>query len=264
MTCPKYDFHTHTAHVGCANQTMTVPAILARAAQLGVTALGISDHLDKPEKVPAHRAILADLKAADTPIDLYMGAELNYLALDGGFFADEAMKEELGIQYVNAGPHHWWIESYDFDKLVAIHHRHHLKTCAHPMVDAIVHPYFFHTVRWGEWGWPHFDADCVRRIPRSFAVELGQAARDSGTAVEINGTSALAFMGGQQKNEWEQAYFEFMSIVAEQGATFSTGSDAHDVSNLENVATCWAFLERLGIGEDRVFRPDCTPINRGR
>ncbi len=29
------DLHLHTAHVGCANETMSVPALLAKCEELG-------------------------------------------------------------------------------------------------------------------------------------------------------------------------------------------------------------------------------------
>jgi histidinol phosphatase-like PHP family hydrolase len=131
------------------------------------------------------------------------------------------------------------------------------------LVDALVHPYFFYMANWGQWGWPPFDAACVRRIPRRFAVELGQAARDTGTAIEINACSTIHYMGRDRKDaDWEEAYLEFMSIVAAQGATFSVGSDAHAIDGVDRIADSWTFIDRLGLPESRLFRPACRPINR--
>ena len=42
MDCPRWDFHVHTEHLGCANKTMAVPAILAECERLGVAAVGFN------------------------------------------------------------------------------------------------------------------------------------------------------------------------------------------------------------------------------
>lgn len=42
------DLHLHTAHVGCANETMSVPDLLARAEEVGYTHIAITESLQRP------------------------------------------------------------------------------------------------------------------------------------------------------------------------------------------------------------------------
>lgn len=39
----RYDFHMHTTYLKCANETMTVPAILRRCEDLGLETIAITD-----------------------------------------------------------------------------------------------------------------------------------------------------------------------------------------------------------------------------
>ena len=40
------DYHIHTHYCGCANETMTIPAILERCKAAGRTSIAITDHRD--------------------------------------------------------------------------------------------------------------------------------------------------------------------------------------------------------------------------
>ena len=53
MTCPRYDLHIHTKYLGCANETMEVPDIIEECHRLGVTTVGITDHLNTLDQLPA-------------------------------------------------------------------------------------------------------------------------------------------------------------------------------------------------------------------
>ena len=83
MSHPKVDFHIHTKYLGCANHTMEVPAIIETCERLGVTALGITDHLNTIDQLPKHVPILEDIREHETDMDIYFGVELNFTGLDG-------------------------------------------------------------------------------------------------------------------------------------------------------------------------------------
>ncbi|NIA15414.1 MAG: PHP domain-containing protein, partial [Nitrospiraceae bacterium] len=189
MPCPRYDFHTHTAYLGCANETMEVAAIVRECERLDVKALGITDHLNHLNQMELHAPILADIRALDTPVAVYFGVELNYTACDGPFAFNEEVKEACGFQFAIGGIHATYVDEYDPRKIIDIQHRHHLKTCADPLVQVLVHPYWFSEGEFKQRGWP-LD-EWIGWIPESHARELAQAARDSGTAIEINATANL-------------------------------------------------------------------------
>ena len=59
------------------------------------------------------------------------------------------------------------------------------------------------------------------------------------------------------KRGYVKEYFDYLSIFAEEGAIFSLGSDAHDLSHLAAIQDTWQIVERLNLFEDRIWRPKC-------
>ena len=59
----KCDLHIHTKYLGCANETMELEAIARRCREVGVECIGITDHLNTPDRLELHRPILADIHA---------------------------------------------------------------------------------------------------------------------------------------------------------------------------------------------------------
>ncbi len=126
MTIPKCDFHIHTKYLGCANETMEIPAIVQECKRLGVTTLGITDHLNTLDKLELHLPIKKDIQALDSEIDVYFGVELSVLAFDGGFAFNSEVKEQYGFQFAIGGIHDTFVDTYDIKSIVDIQHRHHL------------------------------------------------------------------------------------------------------------------------------------------
>ena len=61
-----------------------------------------------------------------------------------------------------------------------------------------------------------------------------------------------------------EEYFEYLSILAEEGATFAVGSDAHRIERLAAIEAAWKMADRLGLTEDRIWRPACEPMIGGK
>ena len=159
------DYHTHTKYLGCANETMEVPAIVAECKRIGVTSLGITDHLNTLDRLDDHKPIKADLESIETSIDIYFGVELNFLGLDGSFAYSEEVRDEFGFQFAIGGIHGTYLDEYDLDKILEVQHRHHLRTCQDPLVDVLVHPYWFGKGEFDRKGWPWFDS--MKPVPDS-------------------------------------------------------------------------------------------------
>lgn len=256
---PKCDFHVHTKYLRCANETMEVPAIVQECQRLGVTTLGITDHLNSLDKLDLHLLIKRDIEALMPELDVYFGVELNFTEVDGGFAFSSEIKEEYGFQFAIGGIHSTYVEAYDLKQIVDIQHRHHLKTCEDPLVDVLVHPYWFGKGGFEERGWPWFDS--MQAVPESYARELGQVARDTGTAIEINACANLE--NSAYSDRYVKEYIDYLAIIAEEGPCFSLGSDAHDIGRLETVWTAWEVAERLGLGADRIWQPTGAPMVKG-
>ena len=255
-TATHYDFHIHTAHLRCANETMSVPAILDTAEQLGVAKLGIADHLNTLEKLPLQRRIREDLLASSPAMQVYFGVELNFLGCDGEFAFNPEVKEELGFQFAIGGIHATYCAEYDLSKIIDVQHRHHLHTCENALVDVFVHPYWFGKGEFDRNEWPWFDS--VRPVPESYARELGQTAKATGTAIEINACANLCNPGNAP--DYVDRYAEYLAAIAAEGAMFSLGSDAHDIGHLRAIKAAWQMVERLGLSEDRIWTPCGEPF----
>ncbi len=254
MSCPKYDFHIHTAHGHCANETMQVADIVATAAGCGVEVLGIADHFNHGPNM--HRDEQWDIRRdiqqlVDPPIEVIFGVEVDFTAA-GCLPMDLAAKEEFGFQYAIAGIHSCFCDEYDIAKIVAIQHDHHLTVCKNPAIDVLVHPYWFNKGEFDAGGWPWFDT--MSHVSESMARELGAAARETNTAIELNATAVIACSA--YSDRFKAEYAEYMAVLAEEGVMFSFGSDAHGIGSLAEVASAWKFADDLGIPPERIWRPD--------
>lgn len=228
---------------------MEVSAIAEACERLGVTKLGITDHLNSLDKLELHRPIKKEIERLNTSLDVYFGVELNFLGCDGAFPFNKDIKEQYGFQFAIGGIHGTYMDRYDLKQIVDIQHRHHLKTCFDPLVDVLVHPYNTLANVFQNAGWPPFHMDAV---PKHYARELGQAARDSGTAIEIH-WRCLSQLG--------DAYKAYLQILAAEGASFSLCSDAHDINTLKNVEASWQVAFELGLTSDRIWSPEGQPLN---
>lgn len=253
---PSFDFHIHTKYLGCANQTMEVPAIVQECRRLGVTALGITDHLNSLDKLELHLPIKRDIQSLAPEMDLYFGVELNFTSADGGFAFSREVKEQYGFQFAIGGIHGTYLDTYDLKKIVDVQHRHHLKTCRDPLVDVLVHPYWFGKGEFDKKGWPWFDS--LQSVPESYARELGQTAKETSTAIEINACSNLTNPAYSER--YVKEYIEFLAVVAAEGCCFALGSDAHDIGRLKDIRMAWQVAKHLNLPADRIWHPQGQPL----
>ena len=257
MSCPRYDFHIHAKYIGCGGCDMEPAEIARQSAAAGCTAIAITDHVNDFDWIERHRAAPDDIRAVATDIDVFFGVEVNFLDPDKGLALTEEMKAEYGVQVAIGGPHHHYLEGeYDLAKIIDSQHDMHLKTCANPLIDVLVHPYWFGGGSFDPLGWPMFDAQHLKQVPAAYARELGQAAVETNTAIEINACASL-----NKGDHWLKVYMDYLTAIAETGATFCPGSDAHGYESLAKIPIAWHLAEKLGLDESRIFRPACEPLH---
>ncbi|MGI5816813.1 MAG: hypothetical protein ACOX9R_01815 [Armatimonadota bacterium] len=248
------DLHIHTAHVGCANETMSLPALLARCEELGRTQIAITDHLNGPQHLEAQAAILEELPAYDGPLAVTWGVEATIADAEAGTITvTEEHVEQFGYEFVIAGPHGRYGET-DPDAIIAINHRLMLATVRNPIVDVLVHPWWFSRKEW-ETGAMTWFSD-MSRIPDSHVEELAEACLETGTAVEMNSTAILHHQRYDER--FIDDYREYIAALNARGVSFTVCSDAHDISRLELSADAARFLADAGVPDERIAVPEPT------
>ena len=253
----KFDFHIHTKYLGCANETMEVDAIAREWERVGCEVIGIADHLNSPDKLELHRLILEDIRKLDTDIPVYFGAELNFTGQGQGFVFSEEIKADCGFQFGIGGVHDTYLDEWNLARAIEIQHRHHLLVCQDPVVDVLVHPWWWKPFEFRTKGFGDFPSAAA--VPERLTRELAQAAKGTATAIEINaGANLLRLPPGHA-----EAYFEYLSILNAEGVTFALGSDAHKIEQVDDSLAVWEMVERLSIPENRIWRPAGKPIIGG-
>jgi len=252
----KEDYHIHTEYLKCADPTMCVPDIVERCAQLGCQTIGISDHINVHKDIPVHDSIKADLKALSPRLDIYFGAELNFLGADQGFPFSEQIKRDNGFQFAIGGVHSSYGAA-DIAAAAEVNHRHHLLTCRDPLVDVLVHPWWFNS---GEFGKDAlFYSEDLSFVSDRYIAELAEAALETNTAVEIN-TSAIFFDQPAYSDTFKNDYKEYLGKLNSAGVTFSIGSDSHNIEHLQQILFAWELVQELAIPEDRMWKPSGEPF----
>lgn len=95
------DYHIHTLYLKCANETMTVPALVAKAEELGLKSIAVTDHLNAPQFLDEHRHIKRDLAEIDSELEIIFGVEVNVIDQDTGEVSiNQQQIDELGFELV--------------------------------------------------------------------------------------------------------------------------------------------------------------------
>jgi len=102
------DWEVHATTYRGQDERMTVPGIVARCAELGLTHIGIMDHLAPERGWPAEglKKVFADFEDLQVPsgLHVYRGAEVDIT--EAGCMPDlPELREELGLDYVIGSVH---------------------------------------------------------------------------------------------------------------------------------------------------------------
>lgn len=216
------DLHTHTIASGHAYST--VNELAQAAASLGLAALGISDHGPAMPGGPHryHFCAMRFIPREIAGVRILCGVEANILDTRGGLDLGPEVLSEL--DYVMAGLHeHCGFQPGDMGRNTEAV----LAAMANPRVACISHP-----------GNPAF--------PLRYR-EVVQAARETGTALEINNSSLTLSRKGSDGNCGEIA-----RLCAELGASVLVGSDAHIAQGVGQFQAAVSLLTEAGVPESQV------------
>lgn len=251
----KCDIHIHTNISACAVREMTLAAVVKGCERLGHRFVGISDHINHPDHVARNATLRPQIEQVRSDVRIYFGGEDNYLPEFGGHSVSLQLRSKFGYQYVIGSHHNLYVPETckDLETIVRAQHEHHLETCRHPAMDILGHPFRYLKGTLLERCGRTPEA-MEEAMPDERVRELGRVARETGTAVEINTTSFLcAFEPG---NPFIAGYRRLVDILAEERVTFALGSDAHRPAGLDDILPAWDLMDRMGISDDRIWRPE--------
>lgn len=250
------DLHIHTERCGCGNETMAVSAVLERCQELGYRSIAITDHYNGPQHLEAQRQIREDLRGHNGPVAVTWGVECTIADAElGTLTVDEALVEELEYDYVIGGPHGRYEETGP-DAIIETQHRLIMATVLNPIIDVLVHPWWFSRLEW-ERGTMNWFTD-MSQIPDRHIEELAQACVDTGTAVEMNAGGIIHHP--HYLEPMQASYREYIAALCDRGVTFTACSDAHDISTLERSKDAATFLADAGVPDEQIAVPEPSEL----
>ncbi|NCO42725.1 MAG: hypothetical protein COZ06_00375 [Armatimonadetes bacterium CG_4_10_14_3_um_filter_66_18] len=245
------DYHLHTTYLKCANETMTVEAIYRRGEELGLTSIGITDHLNTRDKLPEHEKIKHDMAVTETSLETFFGVELNLLNVEGDIPYDDGVREQLGFEFAIGGIHATYVDEWDVKRVVDIQHHHHLRFARDPLIDVVVHPWWFSGGEFQQKGFPKFDDLSV--VSENYHLEFARTAKEHGTAIELN--ASAIFVCDWYPDRFKEQYKDYVRLLAGEGVQLSVCSDAHDIGMLGTTRVVEAVLEEIGVSDDQIWNP---------
>lgn len=242
----QWDFHVHTTISVCARKQMTVENILERAACIGYTKLGLSDHVGQTGEQIDQILSLRDRFANQTGLACWLGCEIAPKE-GGGFCQDEDTLARL--DYCLVAPTHTIappdtetcseqeVQIY-LDSWLSLS-----RTCLDSILtDVIAHPLRGLGSYWR--GRP-----LITYLDRDSLAEIFKLMAERNVAMELNDTI----------ENHETAYYEyreFYGMAAEAGVRFSPASDAHGLDRLGFQVNWLRLAQDLGLGDDRFWSPE--------
>jgi len=245
------DYHIHTGHIGCSGNTATVGQIYRRCEDVGLTSIAITDHLNTLDQQDKHRAIKADMDADTTSMEVFFGVELDIPPHSAPLPYNKVIKENIGFQFAIGGVHGTYLRSYDLDRLISIQHQALCKAAADPLIDVVVHPWWFSYGEFERNGFPWFNDLSV--VPQELHLEFARTAVGNGTAVEVN--AGAIHCNPRYSDEFKAQYNEYIKLLVGEGVKLSVCSDAHGLDHLGRTRVVEEVLEGLGVPDDAFWHP---------
>lgn len=238
----KYDMHIHTAYCGHAHGT-TVESICARADELGLNTIAITDHVFAPGDLPVISQIRREAEECNPDCRVIVGAEVD---VDGLYEDGRLVTGDLeGIDYVIAGFHYVpGIGNYPHspsdctlkpEEFLKVWQNSLLGIVSNSAVDTLAHP--------GRLVAASIDLDTYFEDVLAVFEEVAQLSAANNVAWEINELTGFRLSEYYQR-QWHRIY----RIGLDAGVKLVYGSDAHDPLSIATGEFANLVLHDLGEG----------------
>lgn len=228
------DWEIHAVAYRGQDERMTVPSIVSRCAELGLTHIGILDHLapDRGWPVEALKKVFADFEGLQVPsgLQVYRGAEVDIT--EAGYLPGlEKVREELGLDYVIGSVHEGRKEGATEEEYIARQFELMMKVLQESgPIDILGHP----------WGGRSLD-----KVPEDMLRNLLSRAAAVGVGVELS----ARFGAGEADLKL------LVERALEAGAKLAPASDAHTYDHLGETAELQPILEQAGVQDEHLWLP---------
>lgn len=223
------NLHTHSIFSGCAKREMDILSMVRRADELGLEVLAVTDHFHSDTGDERFLAYIDSIKKtvaeSGCKVKVLFGAELSAI---GAGVRLEAPETNAAIDYRLYSTNHfhcpYWTQPEEKTaRGYALYMLDIVRELAHSgFADAIAHPFvgnYIHAVE---------DRHSVSAaITDNELGDILSVLRDTGVAYEINYRAALGFP------EFSRRWWK---IGKEVGVTFTIGTDAHTLADLDTVS----------------------------
>jgi histidinol phosphatase-like PHP family hydrolase len=249
MKPTEVDLHIHTQYCPCAKKEMTVEAVVEKASERGLKAIGFVPHSypiaeHGPEKLSTYEKVREEVERISEPgLSVFVGAEVECLDVSGKLLAGEEIARR--VEYILVAPGHYHIglvndPPKEKRAFLDYHHRTILNLLEHPLVSAIAHPYhaLLHIL-------PDF-----REVAEGYFREEARKAKENGKAMEMNRN---LLSPRAHSPDSLRVYERFVEILADEGVMLLLGSDAHILKDVGKVPN--HLFERFHIPESQIWLP---------
>ena len=244
-----HDFHIHTVHSGDADRNATVETYVAAAKEMGLSQLGFAEHFwdDRiegafPFYVPQTFAKVSQTReeikrSQNQGMELYFGCEVEYDPAHKAPALTPEIAEQFDFVIVpNSHTHETMPKAYYNNKekhkdFIVDAFKNIISSPVCKYVTGIAHP--FSLV-----GCPYPCDDLISLVSDDTFKALFAQSAEKGIALEINIStylSNLQCLGLELENAGDCQLGRMFGLAKGEGCKFFFGSDAHAVSDLNNL-----------------------------
>jgi histidinol phosphatase-like PHP family hydrolase len=277
------DFHIHTVFSrDVRDRTLTLDGIARRAAGKGLAMIGFADHFhpgfNAPEAGELEEA-RAFVSKRGEGVPALLGTEASIMDSRGGISIGTREADRFDYVIASMHPNFPGVEALPTstsEAFLGFLHGTYMNTVLNPLVDVIGHPWNLHAKSIYDntrsfWGICRVlglsPSACFDRVPDPWLEEFAQAAKERGTAVEMNvyamATREVGSLYGEdddERNAFGSSYLRLFRILAKAGVRLSAGSDAHALSQVGDTLLLERYFDLLGLGAEAIW----TPMERSR
>ena len=273
------DWHIHSRN-SCDSACMAVSELARGAAEKGIRDFGLTDHIHTSFNLPDLAASRREYLDSSPSPRFHFGVEVSCMSrweideiatgkydapiygLRSGGPADGPLAigltdediERYRIEYVVGGTHWPMYVPLEREAVIRDYHRQNMFLAAHPLVDVVAHPWWWH----GHWQDPDgcFSAepwfDDFARIPKSMHNEFAEAVIDHDTVVEINIQAML--VNRRYPEHFKRQYLDYLAELKAGGVKLCVGSDCHSAQYEIDFEVAARMLESVGIRDEELWR----------